>query len=71
MTPILTITQIEEKAIIANPDAETFKEDLFIYLCYNKKAVKSLARELNVYPTIGNVNQAVNDYFFAHVGMNN
>jgi hypothetical protein len=69
-SPILTVSQIEERAVTANPDAEAFKEQLWFYLCYNKKAVKSLAKELNVYPTLGNVNQGLLDYFFAHVGMN-
>jgi hypothetical protein len=69
-SPILTVSQIEERAITTDIKADEFKENLWFYLCYNKKAVKSLAKELNVYPTLGNVNQGLLDYFFAHVGMN-
>lgn len=60
----LTLSQIEFRASASEATVSEFRDALWVFLSTNKAAVKALAKELNIYPTLGNVNQAVDNHFF-------
>lgn len=62
----ISLLEIEHKIMFGNLGKLTlndFSEQLWFYLSYYKLNVRKYARELNVYPSLGNVHAAMLEYF--------
>lgn len=65
----MNLQQLEYRACHSDMTVDDFKDQLWQYLVHHKTSVRKFAKELNVYPTLGNVDLAIREYFFSHVNL--